>query len=61
MKKTEIKPYKFKSFYLTEKTQKELEFLHDVYGENQSAVIRRLITEAYSILRYAKQYKPKSE
>lgn len=51
------KIYHHKSFYLTPIDQEMLEYLSKVYGFNQSAVMRKLITEAYSILRYVEQKK----
>ncbi len=42
--------YIFKSFRIPDKSQEELKELTRVYGENPSAVIRRLITEAYTFL-----------
>ena len=41
-----------KSFYLTPVTEQELNYLVEVFGECQSAVMRRLINEAYTILYY---------
>lgn len=42
--------YRYKSFYTSDQTRKELDFLVKLYEENQSSVIRRLITAAYSVL-----------
>jgi hypothetical protein len=43
------KKYSYKSFQISDKTRIELEFLASIYGECASAVIRRLITEAYAV------------
>ncbi len=51
------KKYRHKSFYLTPSDQEMLLYLSCVYGLNPSAVIRRLITEAHSIMRYVEQKK----
>lgn len=40
---------KYKSFYVTKSDIKMLEFLQKKYGCNQSAVIRRLLIEAYAL------------
>jgi hypothetical protein len=42
--------YVYKSFRVPEKTQEELKEVSRIYGECPSAVIRRLITEAYTFL-----------
>lgn len=55
--KTHKKIFPHKSFYLTPSDRDQLEYLTKVYGLNESAVIRRLITEAYAIIRYVKQGK----
>ena len=56
-KNSKPKLYPHKSFYLTPSDQEMLEYLSKVYGLNSSAVIRRLVTEAYSIIKYAEQKK----
>lgn len=43
------KKYHYKSFQLSGRTKLELECLASAYGECASAVIRRLITEAYTV------------
>ncbi len=43
------------SFYLTPSDKKQMKYLTKVYGLNTSAVVRKLITEAYAILRYVEQ------
>lgn len=47
-----IKRRQFKSFFIPEQTDVELAYLVERNGECASAVIRRLITEAYTFLRY---------
>jgi hypothetical protein len=47
-----IKRRQFKSFFIPEQTDKELAYLVEKNGECASAVIRRLITEAYTFLKY---------
>jgi hypothetical protein len=51
------KTYEYKSFFVTKSDKEMLQYLSKVYGLNESAVIRRLITEAFSILRYVEQKK----
>jgi len=46
-----------KGFYLTDNDKEMLTYLSRVYGQNPSAVMRKLITEAYAILRYVEQKK----
>lgn len=42
----------YKSFYVPFQTDVELAYIVKKHGENPSMVIRRLITEAYTILKY---------
>lgn len=49
--------YKYKSFYLTPNDVEMLKYLGEVYGCNHSMLIRKLITEAYSIIKFVKQGK----
>lgn len=51
------KPYPHKSFYMTPDDQNMLKYLSQVYGLNPSAVMRKLMNEAYAILRYVEQRK----
>lgn len=46
--------YQPTSFHLNEVDGEQLEFLAKAYGCNRSAVIRRLIAEAYALLKYVK-------
>lgn len=52
-KKWTPQKYKTTTFYLTHSDQEMLSYLIGIYGSNASAVIRRLIIECYSILKYA--------
>lgn len=52
---TSKKKYPHKSFYLTPDDQEMLTYLTRVYGLNASAVMRKLMNEAYAILRYVEQ------
>lgn len=49
------KPWPHQSFYMTPSDKEMLDFLSNYYGINRSALIRRLLTEAYSILKYVEQ------
>lgn len=53
-KKQRQEKERYTSFYLTHKTKEELGHLSKSFGENQSAVIRRLITEKYTIIKMKK-------
>ncbi len=43
------KIYISSSFHFTQRTIKEVSYLAQKYGENKSAVVRRLITQAYNL------------
>lgn len=49
------KIYQYKSFYLTPSDREMLSYLVKINGSNASAVIRKLIIESYSILKYVEQ------
>lgn len=51
----EDRKYTHKSFYLTPHDQEMLKYLSQVYGQNPSGVMRKLIAEAYSIIKYVNQ------
>lgn len=51
------KETKHTSFYLTPIVEDQLRYLARVFGENPSAVMRRLITETHTILKYVEQRK----
>jgi hypothetical protein len=55
MKKKPINQLKrsdYTSFRITKVDREHLEFLQEVYQESASGVIRRLIQDAYSIIKY---------
>lgn len=54
-KNSKPKEFPHKSFYLTPSDKEMLDYLVKVYGLNASAVMRRLITEAYTIVKYVEQ------
>lgn len=56
-KNSKPKIYIHKSFYLTPSDKEMLEYLSRIFGLNESATIRRLLTESFSIIKYAEQKK----
>jgi hypothetical protein len=46
------KQYDHKSFYMTPDDREMLDYLSKKFGINESAVIRKLMTEATAILKY---------
>jgi hypothetical protein len=49
--------YPHKSFYMTPEDKKMLDCLSKAYGMNPSAVIRKLVTEAYAIYKHEEKKK----
>ncbi len=55
MKTRKRKQYPHKSFYMMPADQEMLAYLVKVYGMNGCSVMRKLVQEAYAILKYVEQ------
>lgn len=57
--KSRNKKITYKCFYMTHSDKEMIDYLSKKFGINPSAVIRRLLTETFSILKYKEREEKK--